>query len=170
MEKVLGDLLRNEVRVYIDDIMMATATMDRHFVVLNEVFANLRHSNLKLKPTKCRLFRSEIEYLGYVVTAEGVKTDPKKIEKINSFPRPITLKQWRSFLGQAGYYRKFVQNFGQIAAPLYNIVKTQKPFGWSDDCQNAFEAIKQHLTTVSGVSTTGYCSCNKLRETIYNQY
>ncbi|EYC17459.1 hypothetical protein Y032_0030g2061 [Ancylostoma ceylanicum] len=129
MEKVLGELIGPEVAVYIDDIIIATETLERHTEVLGAVLDAFQRANLKIKPQKCRLVEPAIQFLGHIVDKDGVRTDPEKIEKIKNYPRPSNLAQLRTFLGMAEYYQKFVLRFAEIAKPLYALGSHYTPRG-----------------------------------------
>nr|CDJ88909.1 RNA-directed DNA polymerase (reverse transcriptase) domain containing protein [Haemonchus contortus] len=146
MEKVLGPLMGAEVSVYIDDMLVATETMERHVEVLKQVFQALRKAHLKLKPQKCRILESSVEFLGHVVDNDGLRTDPGKVEKIRDYPQPTNLSQLRTFLGMTGYYRKFILRYAQIAQPLYDLTSTKTPFLWTGAHQQAFATLKDLLT------------------------
>ena len=114
---------------------------------LEIVFGRLQKAGLKLKPKKCEFFRSEVTYLGHLVTSKGLMVDPSKIERVQSWPVPRTLKEVRSFLGLAGYYRKFVRDFSLIASPLHKLSQKDVRFKWTQACQEAFTALKSKLTS-----------------------
>ena len=89
--------------------------------------------------------KQEVRYLGYVVSNAGVCVDPDKVRVVQHFPRPQNLKQLRSFLGLASYYRRFIPRFSQVAAPLYALMKNDAPYQWTSSCQDTFEQLKQKL-------------------------
>ena len=107
----------------------------------------LRSANLKLKSKKCRLAEREVEYLGYVISEDGLSTDPEKIRAVHEFPVPHDVKTLRSFLGLASYYRRFVPNFSAVARPLRTLTKKEVPFDWTESCQESFVRLKELLTT-----------------------
>ncbi|EYB86579.1 hypothetical protein Y032_0276g1080 [Ancylostoma ceylanicum] len=145
MGRVLGDLKGPEVSVYIDDILIATKSEERHLEVLGKVLETFQRANLKVKPQKCRLMESSLEFLGQVVDKEGIKTDPEKVTNIKNYPRPGNIAQLRTFLGMAGYYRKFVLRFAQIAKPLHALTSSKFKFSWSHEHDKAFEDLKEVL-------------------------
>ena len=118
MESCLGELHLNWCIIYLDDIIVFSRTSERHLHRLKAVFEKLRAAGLKLKPSKCEFFKQEIKYLGHVVSAEGVSTDPDKIKSVTEWPQPTTVTEVRSFLGFGSYYRRFIPNFSKIAKPL----------------------------------------------------
>lgn len=169
MERCMGDLHLKEVLVFLDDLIIYSDTLEEHERRLLRVLNRLREYGLKLSPEKCRFFQTSVRYLGHIVSEKGVQTDPEKIETIKTWPVPQTLKQLRSFLGFAGYYRRFIKEYSIIAKPLNDLTrgylparksKNQKahktsffspnqPFGerWSQKCQRAFETLIENLTT-----------------------
>ena len=147
MDTVLGDYNWKFANVYIDDLNVFSKDFEEHLEHLNKVFCRIRNANLKLNPEKCNFCQRELPFLGYVITEEEISPDPSMIQKIKDFPQPRTIKGLRSFLGLAGYYRKFVKGFSQIAAPLFKLLRNQELFIWTMDQEEAFQQIKQHLTT-----------------------
>jgi len=145
MNKVLSGLNRLKVFVYLDDIIIYAKDLPDHSQKLTEILERLRQFNLKLQPLKCKFLKKEVTYLGHQITDEGVKTDPKLVECVQNFPVPQNVKGIKSFLGLSGYYRRFIQNYGQIAKPLTSLLKRDVPFKWSDLCQQSFEITKNLL-------------------------
>ncbi|GBM48620.1 Transposon Ty3-I Gag-Pol polyprotein [Araneus ventricosus] len=110
-------------------------------------FKRLQNANLKLSPKKCRFFQKEVTYLGHVISAEGVKTDPGKIKAVVDWPRPETIHDLRSFLGLCTYYRRFVKNFSTTARPLHKLTEAKSNFNWTEECEKSFNSLKQALTS-----------------------
>ena len=100
---------------------------------------------MKLSPKKCTIFQHEVEFLGHIVSEEGISTNPKKIDSVKNWPKPVTVKQVRSFLGLCSYYRKFILNFSSIAKPLTRLTEKDIKIVWSSDCDQAFEKLKTSL-------------------------
>ena len=136
MESVLAGLSGEKCMVYIDDILVPGATWPEHLQNLSQVFERLRSANLKLKSKKCRLAEHEAEYLGYVISEDGLSTDPEKIRAVREFPVPHDVRTLRSFLGLASYYRRFVPNFSVVIRPLHALTKKEVPFDWTESCQS----------------------------------
>ena len=105
MQRCMGDLMYQMIFVYLDDICIYSKTFRDHLQHLDTVFCRLKEHNLKLKSSKCHLFAKQIEYLGHTLSAEGIATNPEKTKAITDWPVPRTVKQLRSFLGFASYYR-----------------------------------------------------------------
>ena len=114
---------------------------------LHEVLMRLEASSLKLKPRKCRIGYAEVEFVGHMVSAKGISTHEDKIVKVVAMTPPRTCDEVRSFLGLAGYYRRFVRGFEDIARPLNELLGQSARFGWGKEQQQGFEALKTALTT-----------------------
>ena len=104
-------------------------------------------AGLKLKPTKCHFLQKEVTFLGHVVSADGIKTDPEKVRAVKTWPIPVNLKELQSFLGLASYYRKFILGFSSIAGPLYTLCRKNIPFCGQQKQQAAFEELKHRLVS-----------------------
>ena len=154
MENCLGDLHLRSCIIYLDDIIIFSKTPEEHVHRLSQVFEKLAAAGLKLKPSKCEFFKTEINYLGHVVSREGIKTDDKKIEAIKNWPWPVTNTEVRSFLGFTNYYRRFIHKYSQIAKPLNLLItgdssksKNKKTkVEWNESCEQAFERLKEICT------------------------
>ena len=169
MERAVGDMNLLEVLVYLDDLIVFGKTLDEHEERLLKVLDRLEEVGLKLSLDKCQFCQPKVKYVGHIVSAEGIATDPGKVEAVTTWPRPTDLKSLRSFLGFCGYYRRFIQNYSSIVRPLTELtkgyapaqkarkqvtdnktyLKDSEPFGdrWDDECTEAFHAIIQKLTT-----------------------
>ncbi|KAL4149788.1 hypothetical protein QTP88_003652 [Uroleucon formosanum] len=147
MNAVLAGLTGLKAFVYLDDIIIYALSIADHSKKLKAVFERLRTFNLKLQPSKCAFMRKEVNYLGHVITDQGVKPNPQKIKCVTEFPIPTNEKEVKSFLGLSGYYRRFVPGYGRIAKPLTALLKKDVIFKWTDLCQEAFDELKKILTT-----------------------
>ena len=114
---------------------------------LRTVLQILRERQLYAKFSKCEFWMEEIAFLGHIISKDGVKPDPSKIQAVMEWEAPRNVTEIRSFLGLAGYYRRFVQDFSIIARPLTNLLKKNVQFRWNATCQNSFERLKEALTT-----------------------
>ena len=153
MQRVMSDHLFQILLIYLDDLLVYSATFDEHLNRLQKVFDRLREVNLKLNPDKCFLGRSSVAFLGHVLTRDGLKTDPEKITAVQQFPQPTRVRDVRAFLGLSSYYRRFVKNFARLAKPLNQLLGTQHKkdrnpkVEWTPECQESFDKIKAALTT-----------------------
>ncbi|KAK1652704.1 hypothetical protein QYE76_070509 [Lolium multiflorum] len=145
MNTVFAHLIRKFVLVFVDDVLIYSKSLEDHAKHLAEVFQLLAQNQLFLKKSKCSFVQKSLEYLGHIIGAEGVATDPAKIAAVQNWPQPTNLKQLRGFLGLAGYYRKFIRQFGVITRPLTALLKKNTPFMWSPVVQDAFLSLKQAL-------------------------
>ncbi|XP_046141954.1 uncharacterized protein LOC123987841 [Osmia bicornis bicornis] len=145
MNNVLDGLQGVEAFVYIDDIVIYASSIEEHETKFNRLMARLREANLYLQPEKCELLKKEVAYLGHIITEDGVKPDPKKIEAVKEFPVPKTVKNIRQFLGLCGYYRRFIKNFSKIAKPLSDLTKKEQKFEWTQQQQQAFIILRDKL-------------------------
>ena len=145
MERVLDGLNWKASLVYLDDVIVLGRTFQEQSSHLEAVFKRLLHVGLKLSPKKCNLFQRQVKYLGHVVSHDGVTADPEKTRAVEEWPVPRDQHQLRSFLGLCSYYRRFVRDFALIAAPLHHLTKKAQRFNWTDECQQAFDTLKQHL-------------------------
>ena len=143
MEKVLTGLQWEILLVYLDDVIVFGRTVEEELERLHKVFGRLRSAGLKLKPSKCNLFQKSVTYLGHIVSAEGVATDPAKVKAVADWPVPKNVKEVRSFLGLASYYRRFIKDFASIASPLHTLTSKSKEFIWDESCDRAFNTLKQ---------------------------
>ena len=147
MELVLKGYLWKRCLVYIDDVVVYGRSFRETLTNLRLVLERIRAAGLKLKPSKCELFRKEILYLGFMVTGKGVRPDPSKVAKVRHWPRPCNQVDVRAFLGFAGYHRRFVQGFAEIAKPLTELTAKNAPFEWGGAQQRAFLLLREALST-----------------------
>jgi hypothetical protein len=145
MNDIFRDHLRKFILVFFDDILVYSKTMADHIQHLRLVFELLCTHQLVAKESKCVFGTKQMEYLGHVITKEGVSTDPHKVTAILQWPVPTTIKQLRSFLGLTGYYRKFVQGYGTICRPLTQLLQKDS-FIWTDTATMAFKQLKEAMS------------------------
>lgn len=145
MEKVLVGLYWQIAVLYIYDIIVFANTVDDHLERLGLVLSRLRQVGLKLKPSKCELLKTSVEFLGHVVSANGVSVDPKKVDKVLTWPEPANLTNVRSFIGLCAYYRRFIPDFSTLAKPLYLLMQNNHSFVWGDEQKAAMSAFKERL-------------------------
>ena len=156
MENCFGDMNMQSCLIYLDDIVFFSRTFEEHVQRLSMVFERLIDAGLKLSPEKCKLFQNRIKYLGHIVSADGISTDPEKIRCVQEWPVPQNIGQLQSFLGFVGYYRRFIKNFSKVSRPLYELLKgsgcnkkkqrrkpsvASKEFIWQEQQQLAFDKL-----------------------------
>jgi hypothetical protein len=142
---VLCGLTGSRCIVFLDAVVVYAKFLNEHNAKLREVFEKCRKFNLKLQPDKCEFLRTEVNYLGHVITENGVLPNARKVTAIDNFPRPTNGKQLKSYLGMARYYRKFIPNFSRIAAPLHALLEANVPFEWAMKQELAFQKLKDKL-------------------------
>ncbi|KAL0558700.1 hypothetical protein IC582_003280 [Cucumis melo] len=159
MNRVFREFLDTFVIVFIDDILIYSKTEAEHEKHLRMVLQTLRDNKLYAKFSKCEFWLKQVSFLGHVVSKAGVSVDPAKIEAVTGWTRPSTVSEVRSFLGLAGYYRRFVENFSRIATPLTQLTRKGAPFVWSKACEDSFQNLKQKLVTAPVLTVPdGSCS------------
>ena len=99
------------------------------------------------KYSKCEFWLKEVGFLGHVISGEGIAVDPTKVQSVTEWLAPTSVGQIRSFLGLAGYYRRFIENFSKIANPMTELLKKDTKFKWTEDCEASFQELKKHLVT-----------------------
>ena len=147
MDLVLAGLQWSDCLVYLDDVIVLGRAIVEHLHNLQLVLQCFREAGLRLKPSKCSFFQSQVNYLGHIISPEGVEPDPSKMEKLSTWPTPTSVKEAQQFIGFAGYYRKFVKDFSQIARPLHRFTEHPTQFSWTKECQDAFDELRHRLTT-----------------------
>lgn len=164
MDKVIPHQLHDRVFVYLDDLLIISATLEEHLALLAEVASRLKAANLTINVEKSKFCLTSTRYLGYVVGGGRLQVDPEKVDAITSFPIPKTARHVRRFLGMSGWYSRFIPNYSTLAAPLTDLLGKKK-FSWSSSCQDAFQNIKDNLTTApvlkhADFSKTFYVQCD----------
>lgn len=144
MNKLFQAQLRKFVAVFFDDILVYSTTLEDHCAHLTIVLQLLHDNSFFVKLSKCSFGQPSIDYLGHIVSKEGVSVDPQKVAAMLDWPPPTTLKQLRGFLGLTGYYRRFVRGYAHLAFPLTELLKKHQ-FKWSSDAQVAFDELKQRM-------------------------
>ncbi|PKU68694.1 RNA-directed DNA polymerase [Dendrobium catenatum] len=146
MNQIFQPLINKCVVVYFDDILIYSTTLESHLLHLRDVFEILRTQRLFVHPKKCQYLTNSISFLGFIISAEGVNADPAKVEAIIQWPIPQTITEVRQFHGLASFYRRFIQNFSTIAAPITELLKGDR-FVWTAEADNRFKQLKQVIST-----------------------
>ena len=147
MEHVLVGLTWNISVPYLDDCVIFSKTPEEHIKRLQQVFQRFREANLKINPTKCAFFQTKAQFLGHVISRNGLEADPEKVKAVQNFPVPQNQKEVKSFLGLCSYYRRYIKNFAMIARPLPKASETKSSFTSTEETQEAFESLKKHLSS-----------------------
>lgn len=158
VDYLFGDI-ESRAFAYLDDIIIVSSSFQEHVSVLLRVLHKLQNANLTVNFEKCNFFRNQLKYLGYLVDARGLRTDPEKVEAILNFPTPTNRKELKRFLGTATWYRRFVPNFSTVAAPLNKLTSNSKrtpPFQWSPEADRSFNALKECLVSAPVLACPNY--------------
>jgi len=147
MNRIFRPFLDKFVVVFIDDILIYSRTHEEHAKHLRTVLSILREKQLYAKLSKCEFWMTMVQFLGHVISAHVISVDPSKVEAVLKWERPKSATEIRSFVGLAGYYRRFIEGFSRIVAPLTQLTRKDQPFAWTDRCENSFQELKQKLTS-----------------------
>ena len=148
MNGVFKPFLRKFVLVFFNDVLIYSDSLQSHWQHLEAVFTTMKQHQMYLKESKCSFAQPKVEYLGHDISAEGVETDPRKIEVISKWSVPKTIKELRSFLGLTGYYRKFIPGYATISKPMADLLK-KGAFSWNEQAESAFHQSKEALAQAS---------------------
>jgi hypothetical protein len=143
MNKVFMEYLDRFVIVFIDDNLIFSKTMEEHEEHLRLVLEKLRSNQLYAKFSMCEFWLTEVTFLEHVISAGGVSVDPGKVKDVLNWMPPTTVSEIQSFLGLAGYYRRFIKDFSKIAKPMMKLLEKNKAFEWTKECQASFEELKK---------------------------
>ena len=147
MNRVFRPYIDSFVVIFIDDILVYSKSREEHEQHLRMVLSVLQEKKLFAKFSKCEFWLREVSFLGHVISENGISVDPSKIDAVISWKRPESVTEIRSFLGLAGYYRRFMKGFSKIATPLTQLTRKNVPFVWDEKCQASFEELKRRLTS-----------------------
>ena len=168
MNKIFMPYLDKFVIVFIDDILIYSKDKAEHAKHLKIVLQILREHQLYAKFSKCEFWLDQVEFLGHVISKDGIAVNPSKIQAILEWKAPINAKEIRGFLGMAGYYRRFIEGFSKIAGPMTKLLRKNTPFEWTEKCEESFQTLKEKLTTApvlavpeTGKDYTVYCDASK---------
>ena len=144
---VLRPFLDRFASAYLDDIIIYSDTYEEHQEHVRQALEKLKENGLHLKPEKCEFFRKEIKYLGLIIGRDGIKMDPEKIRTIRDWETPGKLRDVRSFIGFANFYRRFIWGYSDIVRPLTELTKKGVKWKWDPPQQEAFDALKDAFTS-----------------------
>jgi hypothetical protein len=147
MNSVFMDYLDKFLVVFIDDILIYSQSEEEHVDHSKMVLQRLREHRLYAKLSKCKFWIDEVLFLGNIVNKDGLAVDPKKVADILNWKAPTDARGIKSFIGMTGYYQRFIERFSKIARPMTSLLANKVAFKWTQKCEEAFEALKQKLTT-----------------------
>jgi ribonuclease HI len=147
MNSVFMPELDKFIVVFINDILVYSKNEEEHAGHLHVVLQRRREHRLYAKLSKCDYWLKEIKFLGHTISQAGIAVDPDKVQEVMNWKPPMTVRQIQSFLGLAGYYRRFIPDFSRIVKPITELLKKEAKFVWGQKCEDAFHTLRQHLTT-----------------------
>jgi len=147
MDHILHDLLDEGVVVYIDDILIYSQTQKEHEILVKEVLAPLDKAGLGVNLRKSYFHTLVIEFLGYIISADGIKMTKRKVQEVQNWPLPRKVKDIQEFLGFANFYRRFIKGFSKTAYSLTEFTKKDYQWKWTPQCQQAFDELKKNFIT-----------------------
>jgi hypothetical protein len=149
MNKVLMEYLDKFIVVFIDDILVYSRNEEEHEGHLHLVLQKLLDHKLYAKLSKCEFWLKQVAFLGHVVSKGGISMDPSKVQDVLSWKAPMSVRDIQSFLGLAGYYRRFIEGFSKISKPMTELLEKDKQFKWTPTCESSFQELQKRLTTAS---------------------
>jgi hypothetical protein len=147
MNKVFMEYLDKFIMVFIDDILVYSRSEEEHEEHLRLALQKLREHRLYAKLSKCEFWMKQVAFLGHVISKGGISVDPRKVQDVLSWNAPMSVGNIRSFLGLAGYYRRFIEGFSKISKSMTELLKKDKKFEWTFACEASFQELKKRLTT-----------------------
>jgi len=136
-----------EILIYMDDILIASATIEENLKTLSKVLVTLKNYQLELNLSKCLFLKGEMEYLGYLVSCNGITMSSRHIKAILDFPYPKNIRELQGFLGLTGYFRRFIENYALKAKPFHELTKKNVEFKLNEECIKSFKLLKKELTS-----------------------
>ena len=154
--KLFSDSKFRNFLYFVDDIFISSNTVASHFEKLEYLLKKFSKANLKLSPTKCCLMRNNVKYLGMTIDSRGISIDEDRIKAVKNLQPPKNIRQLQKTLGFFGYMRNFLENYGKISAPMYNLLRKNTKFNWDQNCQSAFEELNDLVTHAPVLSICDY--------------
>jgi len=167
VDVVLKNLVGAECWVFIDDVIIFSNTAEEHALRLENVSRRFDEANLQLHPGKYVSAHPQVQYLGFILSEDGISASPDKVKAVRQYPTPKSVKDFRAYLGLASFYRRLVPNFGSIAKPLTTLTRKDQEFIWRTSQHEAFENLKSRLCStpqpcISAVTCTERSSLSEL--------
>ena len=144
---ILRDLIDAGVVAYIDDILIYSKTEEEHIELVKEVLRRLSDNNLAIEPEKCDWHVSRVDFLGYVISEQGIEMSDEKVESVKNWETPENVKDIQSFLGFANFYRRFIEGYSKLTRPMTDLTKKSEKFVWTDECAKVFQELKDRFTS-----------------------
>ena len=145
MVSLFHDMIHHEIEVYVDDMIAWSQTEEEHLEHLEKLFARLKEYKLRLNPSKSTFGVRSGKLLGFIVSNKGIEVDPAKVKAIQEIPAPRTEKEVRGFLGRLNYIDRFISHLTSTCEPIFKLLKKDQVVEWNDDCQAAFDKVKEYL-------------------------
>ena len=142
---LLHDMMHNEIEVYVDDMIIKSKVRKGHIANLRKFFKRIKEYRLRLNPQKCTFKVTAGKLLGFLVSDRGIEIEPSKIKAILDMPSPKSEKEIRGFLGQLQYISQFITKLTSTCEPIFKLLRKNEPHALNDECQKAFELIKEYL-------------------------
>ena len=142
--------------MFIDDILIYSKSREEHEDHLRQVLQILREKELYANPSKCEFWHEEVKFLGHVISKEGIAVDPAKVETVLAWEQPKTATEIRSFVGLAGYYRRFIKGFSRIVGPLTQLTRKDQPFAWTEECRKRRVGVSMEDVSTEKLAATTY--------------
>ncbi|XP_052485150.1 uncharacterized protein LOC105784959 [Gossypium raimondii] len=152
MVALFHDMMHREIEVYVDDMIAKSRTEGEHVRVLRKLFLRLRKFQLKLNPAKCTFGARSGKLLGFIVNEKEIEIDPDKVKAIQDLPPPRTQKEVRGFLGRLNYIARFISQLTEKCDPIFRLLKKHNPGTWDEECEEAFNKVKQYLSNTPVLS------------------
>ena len=169
MNRVFRPIMDQFVVIFIDDILIYLKSIEEHVYHLKTVLQTLREQHIYAKFSKYDFWLESVPFLGYIVSKDGIQIDPQKIKIVSEWSKLTSVIEIRSFLGLIGYYRRFVQDFLRITAPMTRLTQKNVKFMWSEACENSFQLLKEKLTIALVLTLpngedkfTVYCNASRI--------
>src|SRR5436853_4505217 len=147
MNDISRDRIDMGVVIYLDDILIYSESEEDHVALVKRVLSRLQEHQLSIAPDKCEWHRSKVNFLGYIISEEGIEMDQAKIQTVLEWEAPTTVKEVQSFLGFANFYPRFIEGYSKLSRPLTDLTKKSEKFVWSNECETAFSELKKRFTS-----------------------
>lgn len=156
IDSLFGSEFEPKAFPYLDDIVIVTETFNEHLEILDKISNKLKYAGLTISPSKSKFGYKRLKYLGHLIDERGIAMDKTRLEAIENYPQPTCVKDIQRLMGLAGWYRRFIQNFAEITAPITELEKKKVKFEWNEERENALKKLKEALTTAPVLASPRY--------------